>query len=120
MGILPSSLKDYSIIYVAHFFTAEWSMLKDRDILSPKLEYIRKSLITTNRSLETTITDENGDTVYLWADFRDTMLLLPEGYKALDKASTFIEGFEKIDIKDHDKAKMILSSLKRMRFVMPR
>ena len=106
MDIPPSQLDGYHIIYVAHFFTAEWAMLKDRVSLAPKLEFIRKSLITTNRSLKTTILDETGNTVHLWADFRDTMLLLPEGYKSLEMASTFIEGFEKLDIEEHDKGKM--------------
>ena len=106
MDILPSSLKDYRIIYVAHFLTAEWAMLKDRDSIVVKLEYIRKSLITTKRSLKTTIIDESGDSVSLWVDFRDTMLLLPESYKSLDKASTFIEGYEKLEVSDYYKSHM--------------
>ena len=106
MDILPSQLEDYLIIYVAHFFTAEWAMFKDRSSLAPKLEYIRKSLITTTQYLKTTIFDETGNTVHLWASFRDTMLLLPEGYKSLEMASTFIDGFEKLDIAEHDKGQM--------------
>lgn len=101
-----STLSGYRIIYIAHFFTAEWSMFKDRKKLSVKFEYIRKSLITTNRPLKTTITDENSTTIPLFADVRDTMLLLPEGYKSLDKASEFIKGYEKIDIGIEHKSKM--------------
>lgn len=101
-----SKLKDYRIIYVAHFFTAEWAMFKNRKELHMKFEFIRKSMITTNRSLSTTIIDENGKTVNLWADVRDTMLLLPENYKSLEKASTFIEGYEKIDISTEYKSNM--------------
>ena len=101
-----STLTGYRIIYIAHFFTAEWSMFKDRKELSVKFEYIRKSLITTNRPLKTTITNENGTTIPLFTDVRDTMLLLPEGYKSLDKASEFIKGYEKIDIGVENKSKM--------------
>ncbi len=103
----PSSLEGYLIIYIAHFFAAEWSMFKDRNELYMKFEYIRKSLITTNIPLTTTLTDENNETVELFVDVRDTMLLLPEGYKSLDKASEFIEGYEKIDIGEEIKSKML-------------
>ncbi len=103
----PSSLRGYRIIYIAHFFSAEWAMFKDRKELYMKFEYIRKSLITTNRPLKTTIMDENGATVNLFVDVRDTMLLLPEGYKSLDKASEFIEGYEKIDIGIENKINML-------------
>lgn len=106
IGILPSTLNDYRIIYIAHYFTAEWAMFKDRNDLYMKFEYIRKTMITTNRPLITTMMGENGEKIDLWVDVRDTMLLLPEGYKSLEKASTFIEGYEKITLKDHDKSKM--------------
>lgn len=106
MGINPSSLKGYRIIYIAHFFTAEWSMFKDRTELYMKFEFIRKTLVTTNKSLKTTIRDEEGKVINLWVDVRDTMLLLPEGYKSLDKASTFIEGYEKIDLSEELKSNM--------------
>lgn len=101
-----SQLKDYRIIYIAHYFTAEWSMFSDRKLLHMKFEYIRKSMITTNRPLVTTIIDENNEEVKLWVDVRDTMLLLPENYKSLEKASTFIEGYEKLDIGAEHKSKM--------------
>lgn len=106
INLLPSQLINYRIIYISHYFTAEWAMFKDRTDLHMKFEYIRKSMITTNRPLKTTITDENGETVNLFVDVRDTMLLLPEGYKSLEKASTFIEGYEKISIEDEYKSKM--------------
>jgi hypothetical protein len=101
-----SSLAGYKIIYVAHFFTAEWSMLNDKKELTIKLEHIRKSLTTTKNPLKTTILDENNEVVNLWVDVRDTMLLLPEGYKSLEKASTFIEGYEKIDLSNEVKSHM--------------
>jgi len=101
-----SSLQGYRIVYIAHYFAAEWSMFKDREELYMKFEYIRKTLITTNRPLKSTLIDENGDTVHLFVDVRDTMLLLPDGYKSLEKASTFIEGFEKIDIPSYYKSNM--------------
>lgn len=106
MDIEPSSLEGYRVIYVAHFFTAEWAMFKDRNELYMKFEFIRKTLVTTNRPLKTTIKDEDGELVNLWVDVRDTMLLLPEGYKSLDKASSFIEGYEKIDLSDEVKSNM--------------
>jgi hypothetical protein len=106
MQIPISSLTGYKIIYVAHFFTAEWSMLKDKKELYMKFEYIRKTLTTTKNPLKTTIIDENNNKVNLWVDVRDTMLLLPEGYKSLEKASTFIEGYEKIDLPIEVKSNM--------------
>lgn len=105
-NIVLSSLEGYRIIYIAHYFAAEWSMLKDRKDLYMKFEYIRKTLITTNRPLKTSLIDEDGNKVHLFADVRDTMLLLPDGYKSLEKASTFIEGFEKIDIPSYYKSNM--------------
>lgn len=101
-----SELEGYRIIYIAHFFTAEWAMFKDRSELYMKFEYIRKTLTTTNRPLKTTIVDEEGKEVHLWSDVRDTMLLLPDGYKSLDDASSFIKGYEKIDIGAHNKSNM--------------
>lgn len=106
MDIKPSSLEGYRIIYVAHFFTAEWAMFKDRLDLYMKFEYIRKTLITTNRPLKTTIKAENNTTVNLLVDVRDTMLLLPDGYKSLEKASTFVDGDGKIDLSDEIKSNM--------------
>lgn len=106
MNFPISELKDFRIIYIAHYFTAEWSMFSDRKSLHMKFEYIRKTMTTTNRPLKTTIIDENGKKVNLWVDVRDTMLMLPDGYKSLEKASTFIEGYEKIVIGAEHKSKM--------------
>jgi len=106
MEISISSLAGYKIIYIAHFFTAEWSMLRDKKELYMKFEHIRKTLTTTKNPLKTTILDENNEVVNLWVDVRDTMLLLPEGYKSLEKASTFIEGYEKIDLPVEVKSNM--------------
>jgi len=101
-----SLLHEYRIIYIAHYFAAEWAMFANRHDLYMKFEFIRKTMTTTNRPLKTTMIDENGHEVNLWVDVRDTMLLLPEGYKSLEKASSFIEGYEKIKIEDHDKSNM--------------
>jgi len=105
MGIKPSTLKLYRIIYVAHFFSAEWSMFSDKKELYMKFEYIRKTLITKH-NLKTIMIDENKNEVNLRVEFRDTMLLLPEGYKSLEKASAFIEGYEKIDLAPEIKSHM--------------
>ncbi|MDD2699373.1 MAG: hypothetical protein PHF17_11285 [Arcobacteraceae bacterium] len=105
MGIPISSLVNYRLIIVGHFFSAEWAMLEDREELFTKFEFIRKTLITKH-SLKASITDENGEKVDLKVDFRDTMLLLPEGYKSLEKASTFIKGFEKVDLSSEIKQNM--------------
>jgi hypothetical protein len=106
MQIPISSLGGYRIIYVAHFFTAEWAMLSDKKELYMKFEHIRKTLTTTKNPLKTIILDENNEVVNLWVDVRDTMLLLPEGYKSLEKASTFIDGYEKIDLPIEVKSNM--------------
>lgn len=106
MDISIKSLQGYHIIYIAHFFAAEWAMLADRKELYMKFEFIRKSMITT-RPLETTMKTDEGETVTFWMDFKDTMLLLPEGYKSLEKASTFIKGFEKLTLEAHYKSNML-------------
>lgn len=101
MELPVNMLKDWKIIYIAHFFTAEWAMFKDRKELYMKFDYIRKTMITGRYPLRTTILDSNGRKVALSSYFRDTMLLLPDGYKSLEKASSFIEGYEKVDIGNH-------------------
>ncbi len=106
MNIYKSSLNNYRIIFVAHFFTAEWSMLKDRKELYMKFDYIRKTLITTKSPLKTSTIDEYGNVINFWVEVRDTMLLLPEDYKSLEKASTFIKGYEKIDLSTEIKSNM--------------
>ena len=103
--ITPSHLEDFRIIFIAHFFSAEWAMFSDKKDLYMKFEYIRKSLITP-KPLDTTLLDENGEPVSCWVDVRDTMLLLPDGYHSLDKASTFLDGFKKIALEAQVKANM--------------
>ncbi|MCG3717801.1 hypothetical protein L5F50_01270 [Aliarcobacter butzleri] len=101
-----SSLEGFKIVLIAHYFTAEWAMFKDRNKLYKKFEYIRKTLVTLNRSLKTTIKDEEGKTINLWVDVKDTMLLLPEKFKSLEKASSFIKGYEKINLPEEIKRNM--------------
>lgn len=101
IGLTPEMMKDWKIIYIAHFFTAEWAMFKDRKELYMKFDYIRKTMITGRYPLRTTILEKNGKKVEFSSYFRDTMLLLPDGYKSLEKASSFIEGYEKVDIGNH-------------------
>jgi len=105
MGLPIKMLKDWTIIYISHFFTAEWAMFKDRKELYMKFDYIRKTMITGRYPLRTTILDNDGNKIELSSYFRDTMLLLPDGYKSLEKASTFIDGYEKVDIGEN-KAQM--------------
>lgn len=108
-GINPLGLHNYRIIVVAHYFSAEWAMLSDKKDLYMKFEYIRKSMVTA-KPLETVLFEkdskEDGCSVFFWFDVRDTMLLLPDGYRSLEKASTFLEGFEKIPLDDSIKANM--------------
>ena len=107
LGIPISHFKDYHLILIAHFFTAEWAMFSNRKDLHMKFEYIRKTMVTTTRPLKGSILDENGELIPLHIDVRDTMLLLPDGYKSLAAASTFIEGFEKIEVDDYYKSHML-------------
>ena len=106
MAISKSSLNGYRIIFVAHYFSAEWSMFKDRKDLVMKFEYIRKTLITTKIPLKSSIVKKDGNKISFWVDVKDTMLLLPEDYKSLEKASTFIEGYENIDLSPEVKSNM--------------
>lgn len=109
-GINPLGLYNYRIILVAHYFSAEWAMLKDKKDLYMKFEYVRKSMVTA-KPLETVLFEKDSSEddrcyVFFWFDVRDTMLLLPDGYRSLEKASTFLEGFEKIPLDDSIKANM--------------
>lgn len=103
--LVLSELENFRIIFIAHFFSAEWAMFSDRKDLYMKFEYIRKSMVTP-KPLDTTLLDENGEPVSCWVDVRDTMLLLPDGYRSLDKASTFLDGFEKFALESQVKANM--------------
>lgn len=103
--LVLSELENFRIIFIAHFFSAEWAMFSDRKELYMKFEYIRKSMVTP-KPLDTILLDENDEFVNCWVDVRDTMLLLPDGYHSLDKASTFLDGFEKIALESQVKANM--------------
>lgn len=103
--VVISELEDFRIIFIAHFFSAEWAMFSDRKELYMKFEYIRKSMVTP-KPLDTILRDENGEFVNCWVDVRDTMLLLPDGYRSLDKASSFLDGFEKVALEAQVKANM--------------
>lgn len=103
--ILPSQLAGYRIIFIAHYFSAEWAMFRDKKELTMKFEFIRKSMVT-RKPLKTKIVAENGRRVECWVDVSDTMLLLPDGFKSLALASTLLGGFEKIALEAEMKSNM--------------
>ncbi len=103
--ILPSQLAGYRIIFIAHYFSAEWAMFRDKKDLFMKFEFIRRSMVT-RKPLKTKLVDEHGKRVACWVDVSDTMLLLPDGYKSLAMASTLLSGFEKIALEAEMKSNM--------------
>ena len=102
-----SDLENRELVVITHFFTAEWAMLTDRTELHMKFDFIRKTMVTSTRALKSTIIDENGEKVSFEVTFRDTMLLLPESYQSLEKASTFLPDLPKISISNYDKSHML-------------
>lgn len=94
------------MILVAHNFTAEWSVLADRDApyITKNLMVIRKTPVTSHRPIKLNLSDSTPVDVR----FLDTMHLAPAGYKSLQALSTLLgdHSLEKDDIPQFYKENM--------------
>ena len=92
---------------IAHLFTAEWSMLKDKKDpeLLKKLTNVRKTPITTGKIIKTRFL-KNPDVEIV---IHDTMLIAPAASKSLEKLSNLLkEDDQKIHLTQKQKERMDL------------
>jgi len=89
-GVKKSDINGYHVILIAHFFTAEFSMLKDRETIFPFLEILYKTLITFN-PIKLTFNDEEENEYNITLEVADTMILLPPSHRSLDKATSLLD-----------------------------
>ena len=59
-GVKKSEINGHHVILIAHFFSAEFSMLKDREVIFPFLEILYKTLITFN-PIKLNFSDDEGN-----------------------------------------------------------
>jgi len=108
MFISPKNMSDYHLLFVCHFCSAEFAMLRDRKEVARHLDFLYKTVITFNVQ-RLTFTLENGDTCELTFEVGDTMLLLPPTHKSLEKASSLLdEKFHKKELTAEEKERMDL------------
>jgi len=105
IGITGRAIDGYHIILVAHFFSAELSMLKDRDKVVKQLEYIHKSVISRG-ALPFHWYNTNRNKISITLDIKDTMLLLPASHLSLQKAAAFVDE-PKGDLSEHEISSML-------------
>lgn len=107
MGIEDSNIDGYHIIFICHFCTAEWSMMRDREEIAKHFDFLYKTLITfklidirftTKSEIECCVTFEMGD----------TMLLLPPSHRSLAKATSLLDSeYHKKDLSQSEKEDML-------------
>lgn len=108
-GLTLSDLNAYTIILVAHNAIAEWSTIKNRNKLNKQLQMIRKTVITPGVSpIELKIYDQNRNKKTVKFMLKDTMLLVPEAYRSLKKASVLVDpDFAKLDLSKEELSNML-------------
>ncbi len=109
VGLSLSDLNGYTIVFVAHNAIAEWSTIKNRSKLNKYLQMIRKTVITPGISpIELKIYDGNRNKKIVKFMLKDTMLLVPEAYRSLKKASVLVDPeFAKLDLTKEELSNML-------------
>jgi hypothetical protein len=106
-GVKKSEINDYHLILIAHFFTAEWSMLKDRETIFPFLEILYKTLITFN-PIKLDFSDDEGNDYNITLEVADTMILLPPSHRSLANATSLLDSkYHKKDLTTSEKENML-------------
>jgi hypothetical protein len=106
MGIPENEIDGYHIVFVCHFCTAEFAMMKDRKQIAPYLEFLYKTVITF-KAIELTLKLSDGSTCKITFEVSDTMLLLPPSHRSLEKASSLLdEKFHKKELTQDQKEHM--------------
>jgi hypothetical protein len=94
------------VVLVAHYFTAEWSALADRDAdyITKRLTVIRKTPVTGRSPIKVNLSDHTPVDVRIF----DTKLLAPASHQSLQALSTLLgdESQEKDDIPQFYKENM--------------
>lgn len=109
VGLSLSDLNGYTIVLIAHNAIAEWSTIKNRCKLNKSLQMIRKTVITPGTSpIELKIYDRNRNKKIVKFMLKDTMLLVPEAYRSLKKASVLVDPeFAKLDLTKEELSNML-------------
>ncbi len=106
MSISSSKMNGYHVMFVCHFCSAEFAMLCDRKVISSKLDFLYKTVITF-KPLVLSFTVDNGSTCQITFEVGDTMLLLPPSHRSLEKASSLLdEKFHKKELTQSEKENM--------------
>lgn len=90
IGITGRGIDGYHIVLVAHFFAAELAMLRDRDKVVKRLEYIHKTAISRG-VLPFHWHNTSRNKISITLDIKDTMLLLPASHLSLATAAAFVD-----------------------------
>lgn len=90
IGVTGRSIDSYHIILVGHFIAADLAMLKDREKVIKRLEYIHKTAISRG-TLKFHWNNACRNKISITLDIKDTMLLLPASHRSLKKASDFVD-----------------------------
>jgi hypothetical protein len=106
-GVKKSEIKGYHVILIAHFFSAEFSMLKDREVIFPFLEILYKTLITFN-PIKLNFSDDEGNEYNITLEVADTMILLPPSHRSLANATSLLNSkYHKKDLTTSEKENML-------------
>ena len=90
IGISGRSIDGYHIILVGHFISTDLVMLKDRDKIVKRLEYINKVAISKG-ALPFHWYNACRNKISCTLNIKDTMLLLPASHLSLKKAADFVD-----------------------------
>ncbi len=106
MSISPNKMNGYHIIFICHFCSAEFVMLRDRKEIAKHLDFLYKTVITFKAQKLSFVLDD-GNTCELTFEVGDTMLLLPPTHRSLEKASSLLaEKFHKKELTQDEKEHM--------------
>jgi len=106
--ISAKEITGYHIIFICHFCSSEWSMMRDRKETARHLEFLYKTVITF-QPIALTLKLDDGRDCKLVFEVGDTMLLLPPSHRSLDKASSLLDDkFRKKELIQSEKENMDL------------
>jgi hypothetical protein len=106
MSISSRKMNGYHIIFICHFCSAEFAMLRDRKEVSKHLDFLHKTVITF-KAQKLSFTLDDGSPCKITFEVGDTMLLLPPSHRSLEKASSLLdEQFHKKELTQDEKEHM--------------
>ncbi len=106
MSISLRKMNGYHVMFICHFCSAEFAMLRDRKEVSKYLDFLYKTVITF-KAQKLSFTLDNGSACDLTFEVGDTKLLLPPTHQSLEKASSLLdEKFHKKELTQSEKENM--------------